>query len=196
MIRHKWGTRWLDDREVGWCHVRFALYTWRRQEAQVFWFSLKTGGDSLLVVWPQNHCDSFLVCASKPRSMVWWFWPQNHRDSFLIWTSKPREGMSVCASKQMSGWTRCDGTRLHPAACFVAKQVGARFPIFASKLTKEQWQVVHVASSQRSRESEVKDSRFDGVEYDTVEFRPNYPSLDAIFLLAHKGILVFCFHDK
>jgi hypothetical protein len=29
-----------------------------------------------------------------------------------------------------------------------------------------------------------------------VEVRPNYPSLDVIFLLAHRGILVFCFHYK
>jgi hypothetical protein len=36
-----------------------------------FLFSLKTGGDGLSVVWPQNHYDSFLVWASKPRSMVW-----------------------------------------------------------------------------------------------------------------------------
>jgi hypothetical protein len=51
--------------------------------------------------------------------------------------------------------------------------------------------VVHVASSQRSRESEVKDGRFDGVKCGTVEVRPNYPSLDVIFLLPHMGILVF-----
>jgi hypothetical protein len=31
------------------------------REARVFWFSLKTGADSLSVVWLQNHCNSFLV---------------------------------------------------------------------------------------------------------------------------------------
>jgi hypothetical protein len=35
-------------------------------------FSLKTGGDGLIVVWPQNHRGGFLVWASKPKSMVWW----------------------------------------------------------------------------------------------------------------------------
>jgi hypothetical protein len=46
--------------------------------------------------------------------------------------------------------------------------------------------VVHVASSQRSRESEAKDGRFNGVECGIVEVRPNYPSLVVIFLLAHR----------
>jgi hypothetical protein len=31
---------------------------------RVFWFSLKTGGDSLMV-WPQNHCYSLIIWASK-----------------------------------------------------------------------------------------------------------------------------------
>jgi hypothetical protein len=31
----------------------------RRQGAQVFWFGLKTKGDGLSVVWPQNHRDDF-----------------------------------------------------------------------------------------------------------------------------------------
>jgi hypothetical protein len=56
--------------------------------------------------------------------------------------------------------------------------------------------MVHVASSRRSRRSEAKDSRFDGIGCSTVEVGPNYPSLDVIFLLTHKGILVFCFCYK
>jgi hypothetical protein len=35
------------------------------------WFSLKTDGDGLSVVWPQNHCDGFLIWATKPRMKVW-----------------------------------------------------------------------------------------------------------------------------
>jgi hypothetical protein len=50
-----------------------------------------------------------------------------------------------------------------------------------------------MASLWRSRVSEAKDGRFDGVECGTVEFRPNYSSLVVIFLLAHRGILVFLF---
>jgi hypothetical protein len=53
-----------------------------------------------------------------------------------------------------------------------------------------------MASSQRSRGSEAKDDQFDGIECGVVEVRPNYPSLDIIFLLGHRGILVFCFHYR
>jgi hypothetical protein len=51
--------------------------------------------------------------------------------------------------------------------------------------------VVHVASSQRLRGSEAKDGRFNSVGCGAAEVRPNYPSLDVIFILAHRGILVF-----
>jgi hypothetical protein len=50
-------------------------------------------------------------------------------------------------------------------------------------------QMVHVASSQNG----TKDRRFDGVGCGAVEVRPIYPSLVVIFLLAHRGILVFWF---
>jgi hypothetical protein len=42
-------------------------------------------------------------------------------------------------------------------------------------------------------EVKPKDGWFDGVGCGTVEVRPIYPSLVVIFLLAHKGILVFSF---
>jgi hypothetical protein len=50
-----------------------------------------------------------------------------------------------------------------------------------------------MASSQRSHGSEAKDGRFDDVGCGAVEVRPNYHSLDVIFLLAHSDILVFWF---
>jgi hypothetical protein len=52
--------------------------------------------------------------------------------------------------------------------------------------------VVYVASSRRSRGSEAKDDRFDDIECGAMEVGSNYPSLDVIFVLAHRGILVFC----
>jgi hypothetical protein len=70
-------------------------------------------------------------------------------------------------------------------------QVRLGFPSFASKLAKERRWVVHVASLQRSRGSEAKDGQFDDVECSAVKVRPNYHSLVVIFLLAHRGILVF-----
>jgi hypothetical protein len=72
------------------------------------------------------------------------------------------------------------------------KQVGLVFPSFASKLVEEQRWVVYVASSRRSRGSEAKDDRFDDIECSAMEVGSNYPSLDVIFVLAHRGILVFC----
>jgi hypothetical protein len=77
--------------------------------------------------------------------------------------------------------------RRHSMACFVAKQVGLGFLCFASKLANERRWVVHVTSLWRSRGSEAKDGRFDGVGCDVVEVEPNYPSLDVIFLLAHRA---------
>ena len=56
---HRSGTRWLDDREVGWRCVRSVPCTWRRG-ARVSWLSLKTKVYGLSVVWPQNHWDGFL----------------------------------------------------------------------------------------------------------------------------------------
>jgi hypothetical protein len=53
--------------------------------------------------------------------------------------------------------------------------------------------VVHVASSQRLRGSEAKNGRFNGVGCGAVEVGSNYPSLVVVFLLAHRGILVFWF---
>jgi hypothetical protein len=53
--------------------------------------------------------------------------------------------------------------------------------------------VVHVASSWRSSGCKAKDGRSNGVGCSVVEVRPNYPSLDVIFLLAHMGILVLSF---
>jgi hypothetical protein len=50
-----------------------------------------------------------------------------------------------------------------------------------------------MVSSWRSRENEAKDDWFDGVGCGAVKVRPNYPSLDIIFLLAYRGILVFYF---
>jgi hypothetical protein len=115
-----------------------------------------------------------------------WFGPQNHVDG----------GLSVCASKLMSGSRQCEHTRQHPVACFVVKQVGLGFPSFASKLAKEGRRVVHVASLRRSRGSEAKDNWFDGVGSSAAEVGPNYPSLDVILLSAHRSILVFSFRYK
>jgi hypothetical protein len=43
----------------------------------------------------------------------------------------------------------------------------------ASKLVKERWQVMHVASSQRSHRNEAKDGWFDGIICGAVESDQN-----------------------
>jgi hypothetical protein len=73
------------------------------------------------------------------------------------------------------------------------KQVGLGFSSFASKLVKEQRRMVNVASLRSSHGRQAKDGGFDGIGCSTVEVGPNYLSLDVIFLLAHRGILVFWF---
>jgi hypothetical protein len=56
--------------------------------------------------------------------------------------------------------------------------------------------MVHMASSRRSCGSEAKDGRFDDVRCGAVKVGPNFPSLDVIFHLAYRGILIFFFHYK
>jgi hypothetical protein len=114
--------------------------------------------------------------------MVSWFGTQNQVGYGLsVAQQNQREDEDgVGHASRSSGLLRLDRVRLG-------------FPSFASKLVKERWQVVHLALSWRSSGSEAKDGRFDGIGCDAVEVRPNYPSLDVIFLLAHKGILVFGF---
>jgi hypothetical protein len=84
----------------------------------------------------------------------------------------------------------------HLAAYFVVKKVRLGFSSFASKLAEERRRVVHMALSWRSCGSKENDGRFNGIGCGVVEVRPNYPSLDVIFLLAHMCILVFYFRYK
>jgi hypothetical protein len=100
--------------------------------------------------------------------------------------------LSVCASKPMGGWRQCEDTCRHLTACFGAKQVGLGFLVLP-QLAEERRQMVHVASSWRSRGREAKDGRFNCVECDAAEVRPNYPLVVVVFISAHGGILVFYF---
>jgi hypothetical protein len=53
--------------------------------------------------------------------------------------------------------------------------------------------MVHMTSLWRSHRRDVKDDLFDDVGCNVVEVRPNY-HLVVVLILAHRGILVFCFH--
>jgi hypothetical protein len=82
MVKHRSGTRWWDDREVGWHCMRSAPCT-RRRGAHVSWFGLKTKFDDLSVVWPQNQVRRFVSgLASKPLGRVSRFGPQNRQLRF------------------------------------------------------------------------------------------------------------------
>jgi hypothetical protein len=140
----------------------------------------------MMVSWfePQNQCRRFGDLDLKITvtvfddltlkiiTIVSWFGHQNQIG----------EGLSVYASKPMSGWSRCENTRRHPVACFVANQVGLGFPSFGSKVVEERRRVVHMTSSPRSRGSEAKDGRFDGIVCGAVEVGANYHLLDVISL--------------
>jgi hypothetical protein len=65
-------------------------------------FDLKTDGDGLLVVWPQNHWDGFPGLGLKTGNYGLVIWAQNHSDSFLVWASKPSGLRFVgCTTKPM-----------------------------------------------------------------------------------------------
>jgi hypothetical protein len=159
MVKHRSGTRWPDDREVGWCCVRSAPCT-KRWGAHISWFSLKTKVDSFFRFdLKTGGCSSYGL-TSKPLARVFWFGHQNrqlrfgdlaHKITVTVFWFDPQNqvggGLSVWASKPMCGWRWCEDPRRHPVACFVGKQVELGFPSFASKLAKEWRQVVHVASS-------------------------------------------------
>jgi hypothetical protein len=160
-------------------------------------FSLKTGGDCLSVVWPQNHYDDFFIWASKPRSTVWWFGSQNHHDSFLVWASKlsgrrfvglhrkTNERMKTVWEHALTsgGLLRCEASRTRVSQfCLTtgggAMAGGARTIIAEvawkwSKIRSVWWrQVWHSGSQDQTT------------------------SLDIIFSSAHRGILVICFCYK
>jgi hypothetical protein len=103
-------------------HVGYLMA--RRSGGQ--WFGLKT---TMTVSWfgPQNQGRWFGDLGLKITVTVSWFGPQNQVGG----------GLLICTSKPMSRWRRCEKTRRHSTSCFVMKQVGLRFPSFASKLAKE-----------------------------------------------------------
>jgi hypothetical protein len=71
---------------------------WRRQEAQVFWFSLKTV--VTVCQWLGLKTTAMVSCFGPQNQGRQFgdFGPQNRRDSFLVWASKPtkRRFVSLC----------------------------------------------------------------------------------------------------
>jgi hypothetical protein len=64
-----------------------------QNQGRVSWLSLKM------------KFDVFLIWASKPVALVWWFGLQNNCVSLLVWASKPSRLRFVsCATKPTGGW--------------------------------------------------------------------------------------------
>jgi hypothetical protein len=124
---------------------------------------------------PQNRQLQFGDLDLKITVTVSWFGSQNQADG----------GLSVAPQNQweedgMGHASRSSGL-LHREAS------RARIFQFDSKLVEERWWVVHVASSWKSREDEVKDGWVDV----TGCIRLVYPNFAIFIVLAPRGILVF-----
>jgi hypothetical protein len=65
-------------------------------------------------------------------------------------------------------------------------QVGLGFPCLVSRLVDAQWQMVHVAPSQRLRQSQVEAGRVDAMGC----IRPFYPTFVVFNVLGFRGIVV------
>jgi hypothetical protein len=82
---HRSGTRWPDDRGVGWHRVWSAPCTWRR-EARVSWLSLKTKVDDFLRFGLKTGDDGFSGLGLK-----------TDRSGLMIWASKSlRQFLNLC----------------------------------------------------------------------------------------------------
>jgi hypothetical protein len=76
MVKHRSGTQWPNDREVGWHCVWSAPYT-RRWWAHVSWFSLKTKVDGFSWFGLKTGGYGSSSLPSKPLTRVSWFVSQN-----------------------------------------------------------------------------------------------------------------------
>jgi hypothetical protein len=173
MVKYRSGTQWLNDWEVGWCCMWSAPCT-RRRRARVSWLSLKTKvggfsglglktGSCSLVIWASKSPQRILGLGLKTkRAMVCWL------------RHKIDERRTARDASKSSGLFHLEASQ-------------ARVSQFASKLVKERRWVVHVASSQRSCEDEVKDRLIDAMGY----IGPFYPNFPIFIVLGPRGILVF-----
>jgi hypothetical protein len=162
----------------------------------------------LSVVWPQNHWDGFGDLSLKITAIVSWLWPQNWCLQFgdlgpkittIVSWFEPQNhvGYGLLVALQ-NRWEDEDGVGHASGSSGLLRLEASQARVSQSCLEiggGAAW-MVHVTSSRRSRGSEAKDGRFDGVGCGAVHVRPNYPDLAVILFLAHRGILVFCFYYK
>jgi hypothetical protein len=188
MVSHRSGTRWLNDREVGWYRMWSTTYT-RRWGARISWFGLKTKFDSMSVVWPQNHWGGFfrfclktggngfsrfgiktddfrfpsLAVKTGSYSLVTWI--SKSPWQFLGLRLKTRWAR-VCWLRYKTNGEGEDGVGHASRSSGLLRVEASRTRVsqFASKLAEVRQRVVHVASSWRSREDQVEDWRFNATD--------------------------------
>jgi hypothetical protein len=200
MVKHKSGTRWPDDREVGWRCVRSAPCT-RRGGARVSLFSIKTKVNGFSRFGFKTGGYGSCGLTSKPLARVSWFVPQNRQLEFdylaqkitvtVFWFGPQYQvgyGLSVAPQNQ---WEDEDDAGHASRFSGLLLLEVSRAEAFQSSLKTGRgatW-MVHVASSWRPCGDEAEDGRVDAIGC----IRLFYPKFIVFFVLCHKGSLVISF---
>jgi hypothetical protein len=113
----------------------------------------------------KSVASGFPVWASNLTAMVWWFGPQNHCDGFLVWASKPKGLPFVgCATKPMEDE---DGARHTSRFSGLLRLKASRARVSQSDLKTSGGaaRMVHVVSSWRLRGDEAEEGQTDVMGY-------------------------------
>jgi hypothetical protein len=153
------------------------------------------------MVEPQNQGRRFVSgLTSKPLGQFLLVWCQNRwlkfsslglktsNSDLVICASKSSDGFLVCASK-LSGlrFIDCATTPSRSSGTLCVEASEARVSQFGSKLVEVQRQMVHVASSRRSRGVKDKDKRINVVDF----VGSFYSKIIVFVMLGLKSIVVF-----
>jgi hypothetical protein len=149
MVKHRSGTWWPDDREVGWRCVR-SVPCARRWGVWVSWFSLKTKVDGFSRFSLKTGGYGLCGLASKPLTRVSRFGLKTGRWGLVIWPTKsPWRFLSLGLKTKWAMICRLRhktdrriktvrDTHRNLVACFTWKRVGLGFPSPASRLAEAQ----------------------------------------------------------
>jgi hypothetical protein len=200
MVKHRSGTRWSDNREVGSRCVRSAPCT-RRRGAQVSWFSLKTKVDGFFRFSLKTGGYGSCGLASKPLARVsrfrhqkrqLWFGDLAHKITTTVSWFGPQNQMGYALSVAPQNRREDEDSTRHASRTSDLLHVEAsRARVSQSSLKTgggTAW-MVHMASSQRSRGDEVEHRRVDAMRH----IRLFYSNFIVFIVLGYKGSLVIRF---